>query len=122
MGRLARVVATDVPHQWTQHGNGRRFVLDGDADGSVYINLLRENLALYKVSLIGYCLMSNHIHLIAVRKKSHQDALQAIAEPSAYILHEVRKPRNISEINFFTSSCPRNSHETPRNSVHETGT
>jgi putative transposase len=41
-------------------------VLDCDADRSVYINLLRENLALYKVSLIGYCLMSNHIHLIAV--------------------------------------------------------
>jgi putative transposase len=66
MGRLARVVATDVPHHLTQRGNGRRFVLDCDADRSVYINLLRENLALYKVSLIGYCLMSNHIHLIAV--------------------------------------------------------
>jgi putative transposase len=41
-------------------------VLDCDADRSVYLKLLRENLALYKVSLIGYCLMSNHIHLIAV--------------------------------------------------------
>jgi REP element-mobilizing transposase RayT len=50
----------------TQLGNGRRFVLDCDADRSVYLNLLRENAALYKVSVIGYCLMSNHIHLIAV--------------------------------------------------------
>jgi REP element-mobilizing transposase RayT len=66
MGRLARVVATDVPHHLTQRGNGRRFVLDCDADRSVYLNLLRENAALYKVSVIGYCLMSNHIHLIAV--------------------------------------------------------
>lgn len=66
MGRFARVVATDVPHHLTQRGNGRRFVLDCDADRSVYLNLLRENIALYKVSLIGYCLMSNHIHLIAV--------------------------------------------------------
>jgi putative transposase len=66
MGRLARVVAADVPHHLTQRGNGRRFVLDCDADRSVYLKLLRENLALYKVSLIGYCLMSNHIHLIAV--------------------------------------------------------
>jgi hypothetical protein len=39
-------------------------VLDCDAGRSVYINLLRENLALYKVSLIGYYLMSNHIQLI----------------------------------------------------------
>jgi putative transposase len=66
MARLARVVATDVPHHLTQRGNGRRFVLDCDADRSVYLNLLRENAALYKVSVIGYCLMSNHIHLIAV--------------------------------------------------------
>jgi REP element-mobilizing transposase RayT len=29
-------------------------------------SLLRENVALYRVSLIGYCLMSNHIHLIAI--------------------------------------------------------
>jgi putative transposase len=66
MGRLARVVATDVPHNLTQRGNDRRFVLDCDADRSVYFNLLRENAALYKVSVIRYCLMSNHIHLIAV--------------------------------------------------------
>jgi putative transposase len=60
------VVAADVPHHLTQRGNGRRFVLDSDADRSVYLNLLRENVALYRVSLIGYCLMSNHIHLIAI--------------------------------------------------------
>jgi REP element-mobilizing transposase RayT len=75
MGRLARVVATDVPHHLTQRGNGRRFVLDCDADCSVYINLLRENLALYKVSLIGYWLMSNHIHLIAVPRTADPEIL-----------------------------------------------
>ena len=66
LGRLARVVAADVPHHLTQRGNGRRFVLDCNADRSAYLKLLRENLVVYKVSLIGYCLMSNHIHLIAV--------------------------------------------------------
>jgi putative transposase len=55
MERLARVVATYVPHHLTQRGNGRRFVRDCDADRSAY-----------KVSLIGYCVMSNHIHLIAI--------------------------------------------------------
>jgi putative transposase len=44
MGRLARVVAADFPHHLTQRGNGRRFVLDSDADRSVYLNLLRENV------------------------------------------------------------------------------
>jgi len=63
MGRFNRVVAVDVPHHVTQRGNARRFVLGDDADRTVYLKLLRENIALYGVALIGYCLMSNHVHL-----------------------------------------------------------
>jgi REP element-mobilizing transposase RayT len=48
-----------------QKGN----VLDGDADRTIYLKLLRENIDLYGVALIGYCLMSNHIHLIAIPHK-----------------------------------------------------
>jgi REP-associated tyrosine transposase len=66
MARLGRVVVVNAPHHLTQRGNARRFVLDCDADRAVYLKLLRENTELYKVSLIGYCLMSNHIHLIAI--------------------------------------------------------
>jgi putative transposase len=66
MGRLARVVAADIPHHLTQRGNGRRFILDCDADRAVYLNLLREDVELYGVSVIGYCLMSNHVHLTVV--------------------------------------------------------
>jgi hypothetical protein len=50
MGRFTRVVAVDVPHHVTQRGNGRRFVLDGDADRTIYLKLLRENIALYGVA------------------------------------------------------------------------
>ena len=66
MGRLARVVAVDVPHHLTQRGNDRRFILDCDADRATYLSLLRENIELYGVSVMGYCLMSNHVHLIVV--------------------------------------------------------
>src|ERR1700722_19029729 len=66
MGRLARVVAADIPHHLTQRGNGRRFILDCDADRAIYLNLLREDVEPYRVSVIGYCLMSNHVHLIVV--------------------------------------------------------
>ena len=70
MGRFTRVVAVDVPHHVTQRGNGRRFVLERDADRTIYLNLLRENIVLYGVALIGYCLMSSHIHLIAIPHKA----------------------------------------------------
>ena len=66
MGRFARVVITDVPHHLTQRGNAKRSVLDRDADRSVYRELLREDCLTHKITLIGYCLMSNHVHLIAI--------------------------------------------------------
>jgi len=31
----------------------------------VYLDLLRHYVALHDVSLVGYCLMSNHVHLVA---------------------------------------------------------
>jgi len=60
----------DVPHHVTQRGNGRRFILDCDADRAVYFKLLQENMDVYGVALIGYCLMSNHVHLIAIPTKA----------------------------------------------------
>ena len=66
MGRFARVIAVDIAHHVTQRGNARRFILDCDTDREVYLHLLREDVALNGVSLIGYCLMSNHVHLIAI--------------------------------------------------------
>jgi REP element-mobilizing transposase RayT len=47
-----------------QRGNARRFILDSDSDRMAYLNLLRQNIALHGVGLIGYCLMSNHVHLV----------------------------------------------------------
>jgi REP element-mobilizing transposase RayT len=43
---------------------------DCDADRAVYLKLLHENMDLYGVALIGYCLMSNHSHLIATPTKA----------------------------------------------------
>jgi putative transposase len=66
VARLARVIAVDVPHHVTQRGNARRYVLDSDTDRAVYLDLLRQYTQLHHLSLIGYCLMSNHVHLVVI--------------------------------------------------------
>jgi putative transposase len=66
MARLPRVIAVDGPHHVTQRANGRRFILDCDTDRSVYLDLLKQSLALHDVAMMGYCLMSNHVHLVLV--------------------------------------------------------
>jgi putative transposase len=66
MARLPRVVVVEVPHHVTQRGNARQVILASDTDRITYLELLREYSHLYGLSLLGYCLMSNHVHLIAV--------------------------------------------------------
>ena len=69
MTRLARVVAAGVPHHVTQRGNARQFILNTDADRKVYLDLLRQSIELHSLALVGYCLMSNHVHLITIPGK-----------------------------------------------------
>lgn len=70
MARLARVVAVDVAHHVTQRGNARQFILTSDAERMVYLDLLRQAAQLYSLSVIGYCLMSNHVHLVVIPRKA----------------------------------------------------
>jgi putative transposase len=66
MARLARVIGLDLPHHVTQRGNGRRFILENDTHRRIYLDLLAQSLELRGVLLIGYCLMSNHVHLVLI--------------------------------------------------------
>ena len=66
MPRQRRVVLPGRPHHITQRGNNRRDVFFEDSDRELYLSLLREYAAKYQVEILGYCLMTNHVHLIAV--------------------------------------------------------
>ncbi len=66
MARFARVVAVDIPHHVTQRGNARQAILDNDGDCVTYLRLLRQYARLHSLSLLGNCLMSNHVHVIAL--------------------------------------------------------
>ncbi|MHC4203008.1 MAG: transposase [Planctomycetota bacterium] len=68
MPRLARAVAVGFAHHITQRGNNRQDVFFVDDDRRVYLKLLKEQADKYALELIGYCLMSNHVHIIAIPK------------------------------------------------------
>jgi putative transposase len=69
MPRLARVVACGLAHHVTQRGNSRQTVFGAAADCHVYLALLREYTLLHELSVLGYCLMPNHVHLIAIPRR-----------------------------------------------------
>ena len=56
----------DVPHHVTQRGNNRQDVFFTDDDRRFYLDLLCECCAAAGVRVLGYCLMTNHVHLVLV--------------------------------------------------------
>lgn len=79
MARLARIVLPGLPHHITQRGNRRQKTFFIDHDYEDYINLMVVQCRKRKVDIWAYCLMPNHVHLIAV--PSSDEALRlAIGE------------------------------------------
>lgn len=107
MARLPRVVIADVPHHVTQRGNARQVILSNDADRVTYLELLREYSQLYGLSLLGYCLMSNHVHLVAVphTPQALSDSLrQAHGRYAAYWNARQSSTGHVWQGRFY--SCP----------------
>jgi putative transposase len=66
MPRLGRAVAVGLPHHLTQRGNNRQDVFFTADDRRLYLGLLAANAARFRLRLWGWCLMTNHVHLVAV--------------------------------------------------------
>ena len=66
MARLPRVVLPALPHHVTQRGNRRERTFFEDGDYALYLDLLADAAGRTGVEIWSYCLMPNHVHLIAV--------------------------------------------------------
>ncbi|HWR67687.1 MAG TPA: transposase [Desulfomonilia bacterium] len=66
MARIARVVVPGVPHHIIQRGNRRLKTFFCEADYRVYRSLISTFCRQHGVEIWAYCLMPNHVHLIAV--------------------------------------------------------
>ena len=84
MARLPRVVIAEVAHHVTQRGNGRQCLLATDSERMVYLDLLRHASHLHSLIILGYCLMSNHVHLVAVPHQADALALALKATHGRY--------------------------------------
>jgi len=66
MARLSRLVVPQLPHHVVQRGNRRMPVFSTDADRLAYLENIREACDRYGVEIWSYCLMSNHVHFVAI--------------------------------------------------------
>jgi putative transposase len=97
----------DVAHHITQRGNARQVIFDSDPDRLTYLDLLRQHCELYQLSLLGYCLMSNHVHVIAVPRAA-QSLAQALKHThgryAAYWNAQQHSSGHVWQGRFY--SCP----------------
>ena len=66
MPRIPRIIAVGYPHHVTQQGNNRDTVFFDDEDRQTYLKLLGDYSKKHRLKIWAYCLMDNHLHLLAL--------------------------------------------------------
>ena len=69
MPRQSRIVIPGLAHHITQRGNYRLCVFDKDANYKQYCQWMNEYSTEHNLDIITYCLMTNHVHFIAIPPK-----------------------------------------------------
>ena len=80
MARMPRLVVPGYPHHVTQRGNRKLQTFFSENDFRAYVNLIAEMKERSRVEIWAYCLMPNHVHLVAV--PSHEDGLAEMMQHS----------------------------------------
>lgn len=65
MARFARLVVPGYPHHITQRGVRSMNIFASDDDRRAYLTFMAEESERFGVTFLAWCLMTNHVHLIA---------------------------------------------------------
>jgi putative transposase len=104
---MARVVAVGAPHHITQRGNGRQSVFDTDQDRLLYLDLLRNYAGRHSLKLGAWCLMSNHVHLVAIPERPdslRRSLARTHSDYARYLNIKRRSCGHVWQARFY--SCP----------------
>jgi putative transposase len=100
------VVAAGYPHHITQRGNYRQKIFSGDADHTRYLSILKDEAIRYHLIILAYCLMPNHLHVVAVPER--EDSMWKVfkyahMKYSQYYNRKMRTTGHLFQGRFFSS-------------------
>ncbi|MDZ7640067.1 MAG: transposase [Bryobacterales bacterium] len=107
MARIARAIAVGCAHHVTQRGNFRSDVFFDDEDRETYLHLLADAAGDARMRVLGFCLMTNHVHLIVVPERPDSMATafrKAHANYSRWLNVRLRRCGHVWQNRYF--SCP----------------
>jgi putative transposase len=114
MPRNSRVVVIGYPHHITQRGNNREPVFFDDEDRWAYLDFLSHYTQKYQVEIWAYCLMTNHIHLLAAPNEQKGLARGVGLTNMMYTQHVNRKYYRSGRVwqnRFFSSVVDTDSYQ-----------
>jgi putative transposase len=105
MPRITRAVAIDFSHHIIQRGNNRQKVFFATDTRKKYLALVKEYSGQWDASVLAYCLMTNHIHLLI---KPHQEdslakVMQGVSQGYAkYINKRYKRTGRLWESRYYS--------------------
>ena len=93
MPRGSRLVIPGLPHHVTHRGNNGQDIFHDFEDYSSYLGLLKKHALSYGLIVNGYCLMTNHVHLI-VTPGSEKSLSEAVGKAHGHYSQYSNKVRD----------------------------
>jgi putative transposase len=110
MPRIARIVAEGYPHHIIQRGNNRQAVFFDNEDKRFYLELLKKYSRECGNRIHAYCLMDNHVHMLAtpLRYDSLAKAMQKLSLSfTQHINRKHKRTGRLWECRFHSSLVDR---------------
>ena len=98
MPRKARVILPNMPHHIVQRGHNRDVVFVEEQDYQYYLDNLIEWSGKLGLSVLSYCLMTNHVHLIILSNEDRTGISQLMKRLAA------RQTRHVNRLEKRTGS------------------
>lgn len=106
MPRLLRSVAVGLPHHVVHRGNNKTNIFFDDEDRVRYFGLLKKYTKKWESSILAYCLMTNHVHLLTRpnQESSLFKMMQGVSQCYAqYINQKYKRTGRLWESRFYSS-------------------
>jgi putative transposase len=108
MARYARLVSPDMVLHVTARGSYHQAVFHAAEDYQKYLHLLEQHSRAFKLDLLGWCLMTNHVHLF-VRPEQCESLTRSMKRVQSEYAFYVKQKRQQASGHLWQSrfySCP----------------
>jgi len=90
--------AKGVSYHLYNRGNRKQIIFEGEEDYRLYVNLLNKYCKETSFSIIAYCLMPNHIHLLLRQEDQDTPAKLMSRLHTAYAVYYNKKYKSIGHL------------------------